>query len=196
MMSEQPPFGFTVCGIEELDGHGPSAPTHVLSILDPDRAVPEAFGQYDAHRKLELRFHDIIDPKEGQVLPTAEDVAAILAFGRDMPADGSVRLLVHCHAGISRSTAAMALIIAQAMPDTPAEVVLRMVHDIREKAWPNLRMIELGDRALGRGGALTEAAFALYHLQIEKRPHVAEYMEKDGRGREVQGARSRNLSQV
>ncbi|MCB8881830.1 protein-tyrosine-phosphatase [Acidisoma cellulosilytica] len=189
-MTDTPRFGMTVCGIEELGSHAGLAATHVLSILDPDHPVPEAFGQYGEHAKLELRFHDIIDPQPGMILPSEADVAAILAFGRQMQAEvPAARLLVHCHAGISRSTAAMALIIAQAMPETAAAAVLEQVHGLREKTWPNLRMIELGDRALGRRGSLVAAAFALYRLQIEKRPHVAEFMEKGGRGREVAGAR-------
>ena len=51
----------TVCGLEELDEHSSRGVTHVLSILDPDWPVPEAFGAFGEHRKLELRFHDVID---------------------------------------------------------------------------------------------------------------------------------------
>ncbi|WP_227321439.1 tyrosine phosphatase family protein [Acidisoma silvae] len=182
-------FSIAVCGIEELGDHAALGATHVLSILDPDHPVPEAFGQYGEHARLELRFHDIIDPQPGMVLPSEADIAAILAFGRSVQASGpAARLLVHCHAGISRSTAALALIIAQARPDSSAESVLGQVHGIREKTWPNLRMIELGDGALGRDGRLTEAVFDLYRRQIDKRPHIADFMEKGGRGREVAGA--------
>src|SRR5579875_1459326 len=109
------PFRTTVCGLDELEGHCESRASHVLSILDPDWPVPEAFGTYGEHEKLELRFHDTVDPMPGQVLPREEHVAALLRFGRDIGAGD--HLLVHCHAGISRSTASMALIIAQAMPD-------------------------------------------------------------------------------
>lgn len=183
------PFAMTICGIEELGDHAALGASDVLSILDPDYPVPEAFGQYGEHRRLELCFHDIIDPTPGMRLPSAEDVAAILRFGAAIPRAAEARLLVHCHAGISRSTAAMTLLLAQARPEMPAAEVMAAVHAIREKAWPNLRIIELGDAALGRGGALVTAAFALYRLQIERRPHVADFMEQGGRGREVEGAR-------
>jgi predicted protein tyrosine phosphatase len=116
-------------------------------------------------------------------------VEAILAFGRSLAAEPAATLIVHCHAGISRSTASMALILAQAMPEQPAEGILAMVHGIRDKAWPNLRILELGDARLGRGGSLVHAAHALYRLQIERRPHLAEMMEDGGRGRELAGAR-------
>ncbi len=185
------PFGITVCGLEELDGHATLGASHVLSILDPEFPVPEAFGTFGEHVKLELRFDDIIEDTPGQRAPDAEDVRRILAFGRDLLAEpaASARLLVHCHAGISRSTASMALILAQALPDQPAATILGMVHEIREKAWPNLRLIELGDALLQRGGTLVAAAHALYKLQLERRPHLAEFMENGGRGREVAAAR-------
>lgn len=184
-----PPFVITVCGIGELEGHGGLGASHVLSILDPDHPVPEAFGAFGEHAKLELRFHDIVDPRPGDILPSPEHVDAILAFGRTLHPEGA-SLLVHCHAGISRSTASMALLIAQAMPDMPAADVLRTVHGIREKAWPNLRLIELGDTALGRGGSLVSATHALHSRQLQVRPHIAEFMTDAGREREVAAART------
>ena len=185
------PYGITVCGIEELAGHCSTGASHVLSILDPDFPIPEAFGRFGEHEKLELRFDDIIEDVAGQRAPSADDVARILAFGRDLIAEPrpSAHLLVHCHAGISRSTAAMALIIAQTLPDEPAETILGLVHAIREKAWPNLRLVEFGDAQLGRGGTLVAAAHSLYKLQLERRPHLAEFMQTGGRGREVEAAR-------
>ncbi len=186
-----PPFGITVCGIEELEGHGAAGPSHVLSILDPDHPVPEAFGAFGEHEKVELRFHDIIEETPGEILPQPGHVESILGLGRDLLAEpaGTRHLLVHCHAGISRSTAGMALILAQALPDLPAEAIVRLVHGIREKAWPNLRIMELGDSMLGRGGALVAATHALHRLQMERRPQLVAFMEDAGRGREVAAAR-------
>lgn len=181
------PFKLTVCGIEELAGHFEARPTHVLSILDPDHPVPEAFGSFGEHEKLELRFHDNIDPMPGQTMPTEDHVAALLAFGRDLMAEPAqdAHLLVHCHAGISRSTASMALILAQHRPDLSAEAILAEVLRIRDKAWPNLRMLEIGDAMLGRGGAFPRAAHAIYHRQLEIRPFLWDFMSKLGRDREL-----------
>ncbi len=186
------PFRLTVCGIEELSSLGATRPSHVLSILDPEWPVPKAFGDFGEHEKLELRFHDVIEELPGQVRPREEHIAALLAFGRDLMAEPpqDAHLLVHCHAGISRSTAAMTLVLAQALPDQPAHAIVALVHDLREKAWPNLRMIEMGDRALGRGGTLVEATHVLHALQLERRPHLAELMEQAGRQREIAAARA------
>ena len=181
------PFGISVCGIEELSGHCETGVSHVLSILDPEWPVPEAFGGFGEHAKLELRFHDVIEETPGRVAPERDDVEAILAFGRDLQGEpaAAARLLVHCHAGVSRSTASMALLLAQARPSLPAERILQGVLGIRDKAWPNLRILELGDALLGRNGTLPAAAADLYRHQLRLRPHLAEVMRQAGRGREV-----------
>ncbi|HET6182496.1 MAG TPA: protein-tyrosine-phosphatase [Acetobacteraceae bacterium] len=188
----EPPFRITICGIEELAGHCETGVSHVLSILDPDHPVPEAFGAFGEHAKLELRFYDVLEDTPGIPGPTEADVARLLAFGRDLVTEpaASAHLLVHCHAGISRSTASMALMLAQAMPEAPAEAVMAHVLAVRDKAWPNLRILEMGDAMLGRGGALARAAHGIYRHQLEIRPHLAEFMINAGREREVEAGRA------
>src|SRR5690349_12078647 len=101
----------TICGISELPDQRERAVTHVLSILDPGHPDPDAFEAYDPHHRTVLRFHDIIHPVEGLILPQPEHVEAVLRFGDEVAAGGAAHtkghLLVHCHMGVSRSTAAM-----------------------------------------------------------------------------------------
>jgi predicted protein tyrosine phosphatase len=179
----------TVCGLDELVEHEARGVSHVLSILDPDRADPTAFATYGTHQRITLRFHDAIEAAPGVVLPERGDVETILAFGRDAAASGGeVHILVHCHVGISRSTAALASLFAQAEPETPAETLIARLHDQREKAWPNARMIAFADDILGRGGSLSEAVRKLHGLQLRKRPHLDAIMRDLGRGAEVDAA--------
>ncbi|MFZ1106894.1 MAG: protein-tyrosine-phosphatase [Rhodomicrobium sp.] len=181
------PFMITVCGLEELAGHASRQVSHVLSILDPAQSEPEAFGAYGEHARLELKFHDIIEETPGYQAPQAEDVAKMLEFGRDILRDPeSLRhLLVHCHMGISRSTAAMALLLAQAEPGVPARDIMDLILHIRDKAWPNLRILMFGEEQLGRNGELLNAAAAIYRLQIERRPEIKKFFVDAGRGREI-----------
>ncbi len=184
------PFEITVCGIDELGGHCARGVTHVLSILDPEYPVPEAFGAYGEHDRLELRFHDVIDEHPGHVAPRPADIERLLLFGQRLvaaagQAAGQEHLLVHCHAGVSRSTAAMTLILAQARADRPAAEAMAAVVGIRPQAWPNLRMIEMGDRLLGRGGEIVEAVRARYRTALAEKPHLGPVMVEAGRGREV-----------
>ena len=184
----QIPFRVTICGLDELAGHSAARVTHVLSILDPEWPVPEAFGSFGEHAKLELRFHDIIEQQPGLVMPGPDDVTRLLEFGRGLDREPAAHLLVHCHAGISRSSASMALLIAQAVPQAAGAEIFDELLRIRTKIWPNLRIIELGDAALGRKGALIEAVKTVYRRQIGQRPQLAEEFRAGGRAREVEAA--------
>lgn len=181
------PFMITVCGLEELAGHADRQVSHVLSILDPDQPEPEAFGAYGEHARLELKFDDIIEETAGFLAPQPEHVAKMLEFGQDLLRDPENlrHLLVHCHAGISRSTAAMTLLLAEAQPELRAADVLAQVLHIRDKAWPNLRILALGELLLGREGEFTEAVGEIYRYQLERRPEIRNFFIDGGRGREI-----------
>jgi predicted protein tyrosine phosphatase len=181
------PFKITICGIDELPEHGEVGVSHVLSILDPDWPVPDAFGSFGEHERLELRFHDVIEEIPGMIAPQPEHVAQLLALGRDVaaePAPGA-HLLVHCHAGVSRSTASMILMVAQARPQAAASAVAQEILRIRPQAWPNLRIIEIGDALLGRRGEIIAAVKEIYRVQLGRHPEMAMAMTGGGRGREV-----------
>lgn len=190
-MSSPPslPFNVTICGIDELIDHSTGGVTHVLSILDPEREEPDAFGSFGEHAKLELRFHDVLNEQPGYDPPQLQHIDALLAFGRDMMASGVARphLLVHCHAGVSRSTAATLLLLAQACPELSAQTLMDEVGRVRSKAWPNLRMTELGDARLERSGTLVAAVRARYRFMAEQRPELIRFMANLGRTRELEG---------
>jgi predicted protein tyrosine phosphatase len=160
----------------------------VLSILDPEFDDPPAFAAFGPHHRLALRFHDIIEPRPDCLAPKRADVERLLAFGRELTRAPDPHLLIHCHAGVSRSTASAALILAQASPDRPARVVFDAITAIRPRAWPNLRILEFGDALLGRNGEIVAAAAAVYRGVIERDPAFEEAMIDGGRGREVMAA--------
>jgi predicted protein tyrosine phosphatase len=174
----------TICGLEELDLHGARGVTHVLSILDPDWLEPPAFQAFAPHARVTLYFHDAIKRGPGIILPEVADVEAILAFGRDL-GDDLGHLLIHCHAGISRSTAAMAMILAQAFPHESEDAIIERLEAIRPQAWPNSRMIGFADALLGRNRRLTSAVIKLYARRLAMRPHLADVMRDLDRAREV-----------
>jgi predicted protein tyrosine phosphatase len=179
----------TICGIEELTLHGSRGITHVLSILDPDHPEPDAFLAYDRHHRTLLRFHDAIEPAPQTVLPEPEHVQTILRFGTALASEPTEpHLLVHCHAGISRSTAAMAMLMAQRHPELDEDQLFAQIVEIRAKAWPNSRMIGFADHLLGRQGRLMSALGRHYAQQLVRYPHVAAYMRENARAREVEMA--------
>ena len=189
------PFRITVCGLDELADQAVAGVSHVLSILDPGWPEPEVLRNFDIHRRLRLHFHDVIEPLPGWIAPERWDVDLLLAFGRTVAGaaggPAGAHLLVHCHAGVSRSTAAAILILAQRHADRPADEALAEVARLRPRAWPNLRMLELGDAALGRNGEIVAAVRAQYRRVLAREPQLAEAMIGGGRGREVAAAAGR-----
>jgi predicted protein tyrosine phosphatase len=177
----------TICGLDELALHRAAGVTHVLSILDPDWPEPAEFDFWDPHDRLLLRFHDVIEDGSPWESPGADHVAAILRFGASLPLDRPVRLLVHCHAGVSRSTAAAIVMLAQRDPGRDPDDIVAQIVRHRPQAWPNIRIIETGDRLLARQGALVEATRRHYREVIVVRPDYARELRAGGRGREVDG---------
>lgn len=175
----------TICGLGELDALGPQA-THILSILDPDFPEPANCSGGELQDHLCLRFHDIIEPQPGLVAPEPRHIDTLLAFGRALRRGNSPHLLVHCHMGVSRSTAAMAALLAQANPEADEKALMSHVAELRPQAWPNMLMITLADNQLGRGGRLLEALRPLYAHQIEHNPALADIMVQHGRRAEVE----------
>ena len=182
----------TVCGLEELETHRERRVTDVLSLLDPGTPEPSAFDAYNEHHRVTLRFHDILEPQLGMIPPEPRDVEAILKFGKELEAQetysGERHLLIHCHMGISRSTAAMAMLLAQAHPDEDEDAIAERLTTIRPKAWPNTRMMSFADEMLSRGGRLTQAARKMHGRLLALQPHLADVMRRIGRGREVEMA--------
>lgn len=176
----------TICGIAELGRHGAAGVTHVLSILDPGWPDPPAFAAFPPHHRIALRFHDVIAAAPGATVPTAGDVAALLDYGREVTAAGpDAHLLIHCHAGISRSTASAALLLAQAEPVRPAAAIIAEIAGLRPRAWPNLLLLEYGEAALGRRGELVAAVAAQYRRVLAADPQFGAFITETGRGREV-----------
>lgn len=152
-------FSLHVCGKSEVPSvAGSRWPTHVISLLDVgDHIDTPASVRLGGGQHLRLAVEDTCDPLHPE-RPTPDMVRRLLAFGAAVP-DGGV-LLVHCHGGISRSTAAaMAIAAAELGPGREAEAVA-LVRRARPQAMPNGLILALAGEALGTGGALAAAAGA------------------------------------
>ena len=177
-------YDITICGLEELPLHRDAGVSDVLSIIDPFAIDPECFGGYPAHRRTLLRFDDLIFEIPGLEAPQDHHVEAILAFGSALEKSDAAHLLIHCHAGVSRSTAAAALLMAQHNPGREADAFLALL-EIRQQAWPNTRMVEIADRLLERRGALKAGLEAYRRALLRVRPHLREAVIHVGREHEL-----------
>jgi predicted protein tyrosine phosphatase len=151
------PYRMTICGLDELPQHLESEVTHVLSILDPNAPTPRILEIYpELRQRWTLRFHDIATPAPLMNAPGSDDVDELLAVGRELDSAGAdSHLLVHCHAGVSRSTAAAGILMARSNPGRESEAFETVIR-LRPGAVPNQRMVKLADRRLQRDGRLVE----------------------------------------
>lgn len=176
------PYRITICGLEELCQHGRSGVSHVLTILDPEWPDPTDFAAYAPHSRTVWRFHDIIGERPGMAAPQPTDVAAILAFGREH--GGIDHLLVHCHMGISRSTAAAAILLAQHNQGRERHAFDHL-WAIRPRSWPNSRMVRFADDMLGRQSALVDAMREHHARVAAAYPDFAALLRQGERAAEV-----------
>jgi predicted protein tyrosine phosphatase len=133
------------------------APSHMVTLLSNDYMIETPAG-FPSARHLRLSMHDIADPGVPGA-PARDHVDRLIAFGRDW--DANAPMLVHCWAGVSRSTAAaFTLLCDRAGPGAELELA-EMLRERAPHAQPNRLLVRLADEALGRGGAMVRAIDAI-----------------------------------
>ncbi|HYC64835.1 MAG TPA: protein-tyrosine phosphatase family protein [Reyranellaceae bacterium] len=178
------PFKVTICGIPELHLHAKSSVSHVLSIIDTHEPKPMALDHYlDVDHEL-VRFDDIVAEYPGFEACTPQHMERILKFGERAHEKADGHVLVHCHAGVSRSTAAAAILMAQFAPGEEEAAFLRLL-TLRKHGWPNTRMVEFADKILDRRGAMMEGLKAYRRALLAEKPHLQEIIRNIGRGHEI-----------
>ena len=128
--------------------------TKFISLVGPEDVV---YNMGSNH--LRLQFHDVEEPTRGFITPTLDHINQILKFSEEFTDDDDV--LIHCQAGISRSTAvAIGICCQKGMSPKDA---LSHVRSVREpklrkgyKVLPNRLIIAMFDEALGLNGELSE----------------------------------------
>lgn len=132
-------------------------PSHLVSVVQTEYQ-PTRPPEIAAERHLRLGVHDISEPMADAVLAGEADVAALIDFlGAWRPLEGS--LLVHCYAGISRSTACA--LVAHVMHSNDPLHSTAALAAAAPHARPNRRIVALADAMLGFDGALIAARAAM-----------------------------------
>ena len=152
-----------VCSLAELPVlMADLRPTHIVSMLgdDPFPATPEWLA---TDRHLKLRFHDIAEPIPGFLAPQVEHLEALITFGTTWNKAGP--LIIHCYAGVSRSTAA-ALTILCLYNQGREEKAAQVLRERAPHAQPNQLMIAIADRLLRCDGRLVNAVNTFGPAQI------------------------------
>ena len=132
-------------------------PGHLVSLVEPTLQPPTPVG-FDAARHLRVAVHDIVEAEDGHILPDVAHVEELIRFVRGWR--GEQALLVHCVAGISRSTAAALIALAVSRPGDEHRAAARL-RRAAPHAHPNRRLIALADKLLNADGRLIAARDAM-----------------------------------
>ncbi len=124
--------------------------SHVISLLSPESHWPE----FSDVQHLRLALNDIAMLTPGLTAPGATDAERLLSFVRKW--DRNKPLLIHCWAGISRSTAAAYCTMCALRPDNE-EALARELRELSPSATPNRLLVKHVDQLLGRDGRMSKA---------------------------------------
>ena len=89
------------------------------------------------------------------MLPCETHVEDLIRFALDW--DRGAPLLIHCWAGISRSTAAAFISLCALNPGADEYALAQALRHASPTAYPNRRLVALADRALARNGRMSHA---------------------------------------
>jgi predicted protein tyrosine phosphatase len=153
------PYRVSICGKDEIESFCGKGVTHLLSVEDPD--TPKVTPSWFEGVHQQILFHDVESAQFAEeccaVPPTRRSVAEILEFGERCLLDSRsrpVHLLIHCFAGISRSTAVGYALLVQAWGTDRTSEALQRVVEVRPEAFPNLLVVRHADRLLGCAGEM------------------------------------------
>jgi predicted protein tyrosine phosphatase len=141
-----------VCSLARL--HQTVADTgarHIITLLK-DISLVERPPAVDSKNHLHIDVDDITCPIDGYNHPCEEHVARLMGFVKNW--DRSAPMVIHCYAGISRSTASAYAAACALNPDRDETEIAQEMRRVSRTAMPNILIVSLADRILGRQGRM------------------------------------------
>ena len=131
---------------------------HIVTLLRiADRVQRPECVLADNH--LILGMDDIIEPSDGYVHPGEEHVSRLIQFAQGW--NRKAPMVIHCYAGISRSTAGAFVAACALNPARSEAKIAQAIRDGSATATPNMRIVTLADQLLGRRGRMIGAIQAI-----------------------------------
>jgi predicted protein tyrosine phosphatase len=148
-----------VCSLSKVDETvARTGAQRLLSLLAAGTEVVRP-ASIPAENHLHLVMHDIAVAQEGMTMPGEEHVRALLDFAYGW--DRVKPLVVHCYAGVSRSTASAYIIAAALAPQRDEMELAKTLRFLSPTATPNPRLIAVADMLLQRDGRMITAIEAI-----------------------------------
>jgi predicted protein tyrosine phosphatase len=159
-----------VCSLAALpDTVKATGASHVLTVMANVDQVQRPVSVLPANH-LKVAMDDITEQVDGFVAPSERHIEKVLAFVRGW--DRSAALVVHCYAGISRSTASAFAAACMLNPHKDEISIARQIRAASPIASPNRLIVSLADKALGREGRMLRALDEMGpgSMMVEGRP--------------------------
>lgn len=146
----------------------------VVTIEDPHQRNGLRFHRAPHPDHLVLKFEDVDIRDETIALPQVGHVMAVLAFGRQHVGSD---MLIHCKAGIARSTAMALAVLADRHGAGREDEAVRELLSFRPESIPNLIILDMADKILGREGALVAAWMKVENSNYQYSAHRHDKLE-------------------
>ncbi|MGX1498243.1 tyrosine phosphatase family protein [Roseibium aggregatum] len=144
-----------VCSLSKLpETVATTGAKSVITLINAEMNVPTPAGILP-ERHLSLAFNDIVSPVQGLVPASERHVQAFLSFVNSW--DRQDPLVIHCWAGISRSTAGAYVAACALNPEADEHRLAKILRERSPSATPNARIVAIGDKLLGRDGRMIDA---------------------------------------
>jgi predicted protein tyrosine phosphatase len=144
-----------VCSLAALsDTVKATGASHVLTVMANVDQVQRPVSVIEANH-LRVSMDDIIEHMDGFLAPSDLHIEKVLNFVRDW--DRSAPMVVHCYAGISRSTASAFAAACMLNPHRDEIAIARQIRAASPIAQPNRLIVSLADKALRREGRMLRA---------------------------------------
>jgi len=128
--------------------------SHILSVMAKVDQVQRPASVLEINH-LRVQVDDITEHMDGFVVPCERHIEQILNFVRNW--DRGAPMVVHCFAGISRSTASAFAAACMLNPHRDEIAIARQIRAASPIAQPNRLIVSLADKALGRDGRMLRA---------------------------------------
>jgi predicted protein tyrosine phosphatase len=153
--SLEPAAQVHVCSLEAMPGLVvATAASHLITVIN-QMSIPPTPALIPQEKHLRLAMNDITSPQEGLVHPNPDHIETLIAFARTWNRQGP--LVVHCWAGISRSTAAAFITLCAVNEPGSERHFAQALRSASPTATPNFLMVELADDLLGAKGRMMDA---------------------------------------
>jgi predicted protein tyrosine phosphatase len=148
-----------VCPLSRLhDTVAETRASHVLSLMGVGAQI-ERPAAIAPDRHLFIGVSDIVEPLEGHILAEASHMEQVIAFVRGWNRESPI--IIHCWAGISRSTAGAYIAACALAPEPDEAEIANSLRAASPMATPNARFVALADDLLGRNGRMVDAIRAI-----------------------------------